>query len=150
MTSANKSSAGPTRSRINTRRTWMVAAMFSNGGVRTELTRHALPFFSFFFFFASSLETQIVGEGRMRRDINDSLCRNLADQTRPSSSSRAVSSVICLKLQSDLIPVRGSREGIDLLSCSLFEHFFFFFWNNWKKIRPIWKIMRSNFSRLSL
>lgn len=63
----------------------------------------------------------------MRRDINDSLCRNLADQTRPSSSSRAVSSVICLKLQSDLIPVGGSREGIDLLSCSLFEHFFFFF-----------------------
>lgn len=78
MTSANKSSAGPTR--INTRR--MVAAMFSNGGVRTELTRHALSFFSFFFL--PPLETQIVGEGRMRRDINDSLCRNLADQTRPS------------------------------------------------------------------
>lgn len=49
MTSANKSSAGPTR--INTRR--MVAAMFSNGGVRTELTRHAFSFFSFFFFASS-------------------------------------------------------------------------------------------------
>lgn len=45
------------------------------------------------------------------------------------------------KLQSDLIPVEGSRVGIDLLSCSLFEHFFFSHWNNWKKIRPIWKII---------